>query len=38
MKWSGNCLDPISQLRAATTSDEWEETWKHAIMVSFIVN
>jgi len=38
MRWSRNGLDPILQLRAAITSNEWEQTWQHAVRRSLTIH
>jgi hypothetical protein len=32
MRWSREGLDPILQLRAAITSNDWNKTWKTAVV------
>ena len=32
MRWSRDGLDPLLQLRAAIGSNDWDKTWKTAVM------
>lgn len=38
MRWSRKGLDPILQLRAAITSNEWEQIWRHAVMATCTIH